>query len=222
MERVKVEKTEPKTEPKIEPKTEPKIEPPWAVTVKRESNVVVSVHPKVSHSGPPWQGPPRVADVPRRPKPVPKQKNPPISTESVRRARKKPALGDDTGSPAQPGWERAPGDIPSQDGRLVSLRNYAAVDTENGRYGLIDRGVQETGIQTLVMHAPKRSDESREDALDCVRPGTVLRVSSTEKAGGRGALRVRFTTPAKYYSPGARVTTLCIGVDASDWQDLMQ
>lgn len=199
-------------------------ERPWAVAVKQEKHGAVSVLPAMmpsDSSRPPWKA---WATTPQalslKPRKGPRQKQAPASIETVKRARKRARLTDDAEPPPVASWEREIGDPASQDGRLISLRNYAAVDSEHGRYGLIDRGVQETGVQTLVMHVPKRTEESC-DALDDVRPGSVLRVSSTLSGGLSGSLRVRFTTPARYYSPGTRITTLCIGVDAADWQDLM-
>ena len=56
--------------------------------------------------------------------------------------------------------------------------------------------------------------------LNQLRPGALLR--ARRLLGGKpGQLRVRYTTPARYYSPGALVTTLAIGVDEADWQSLM-
>lgn len=106
-------------------------------------------------------------------------------------------------------------------GRLVCLKNYAAVDAsdETGEsaecsFGLIDRGPCKQGVRALVMHSKSKK------VMDRIRPGTLLSVQSTAKGGGLGTLRVRYTTPAKYYSPGSRVTTLCVGVDATDWHKL--
>ena len=106
--------------------------------------------------------------------------------------------------------------------RLVRLRNYAAVDAEAGGYGLIDRGVRETGIRSLVMHTPSRRKQGRagQPLLD-VRPGMLLSVRSPLR-GTTARLRVLYTTPARYYSPGQRVTTLSIGVDARDWQAFVE
>jgi hypothetical protein len=102
------------------------------------------------------------------------------------------------------------------------MGNYSAVEAVTGGYGLIDRGSQEVGLQTLIMHTPKsrRKQEGLPDGVG-VRPGSILKVSSTSKGGGTGLLRVRFVTPTRYYSPGTRITTVSIGVDAADWQDLM-
>ncbi len=113
--------------------------------------------------------------------------------------------------------------------RLVCMKNYAAVDAEAGSYGLIDRGVRETGIRTLVMHVPRTRRGARDkrgrllpatNPAGLVRPGTMLRVRPT-MGGPAAKLLVRYTTPARYYSPGQHVTTLCIGVDAADWQGLL-
>jgi hypothetical protein len=103
--------------------------------------------------------------------------------------------------------------------RLVRLRNYAAVDAEAGGYGLIDRGTREAGVRSLVMHTPSRRKLTRGQPSPpmMVRPGTILTVRSPLR-GTTARLRVRYTTPARYYSPGQRVTTLSIGVDARDWQ----
>lgn len=111
-------------------------------------------------------------------------------------------------------WEG--GDDPT--GRLVRLRNYAAVDAEAGGYGLIDRGTREAGVRSLVMHTPSRRKLTRgQPSPPMVRPGTILTVRSPLR-GTTARLRVRYTTPARYYSPGQRVTTLGVGVDARDWQ----
>jgi hypothetical protein len=101
--------------------------------------------------------------------------------------------------------------------RLVSMSNYAAVDAEQGDYGLIDRGIRQTGVRALVMHGRKRARDRRRDPLAAVKPGTILQVFSSVSGCG-GKLRVRYTTPARYYSPGQRVTTMGIGVDERDWR----
>ena len=127
-------------------------------------------------------------------------------------------------------WEEGGADDEQE--RLLCMKNYAAVDAEAGNYGLIDRGVRETGIRTLVMHIPRTRRGARDKRgrllpavapTALVRPGTVLRVRPTMTGGAAaGGLRVRYTTPARYYSPGEHVTSLCVGVDASDWQALLR
>jgi hypothetical protein len=206
-------------------KEEPTGGAPWHVTVKSEKvkkELVTVIKPAPTH---PWGGIVKGEDATVSAKAAVKTDQPPkkrvrghgVSVERVQKARKEEEI--DVTRLAK--WEQEPGDsvaAPEDEGRLVSLKNYAAVEAGTGRYGLIDRGVHETGIQTLLMHTPRRRDTEQEPD---VRPGSILRVSSTAKGGSSGPLRVRFTTPARYYSPGTRVTTLCIGVDAADWEELM-
>jgi len=96
-------------------------------------------------------------------------------------------------------------------------------------YGLIDQGKAQDGVRCLIMHAPpsrRKNGGGADDGgdgdrpTDRVRPGSVLRVHSTAPGGRGGRLRVRFTTPERYYAPGTRVSTLRIGVDAADWESL--
>lgn len=134
-------------------------------------------------------------------------------------------------------------DTPRED-RLVCLKNYAAVGVEyddpsdlqpdlstktnssgwiGSCYGLIDRGTKDGGIRTLLMHSKEHGTPHPRfgrPLLDRVQVGMSLHVHSTVAGGGSGKVRVRFTTPARYYSPGERVTTLTVGVDAADWQSL--
>jgi hypothetical protein len=131
--------------------------------------------------------------------------------------------------------------------RLVCLRNYAAVgidvdaeeptaeprDRKASRkcYGLIDRGqAPEAGVRTLLLHVRggmrKKGKRDGGSIMDTVCPGSILQVYSTSPSSdtgvkGRSLLRVRYTTPARYYSPGEKITTLRLGVDAADWQMLM-
>lgn len=127
---------------------------------------------------------------------------------------------------------------PEEEERLVCLKNYAAIGVDyytddakknehsaattpsrgGGCYGLIDRGARVGGLRMLIMHVKK---EGGRPLLDRVRPGSTLLVQSTLSGGVGGTLRVRYTTPARYYSPGERVTTLAIGVDAASWQSLV-
>lgn len=99
--------------------------------------------------------------------------------------------------------------------RRVSSANYAAVEAGLERYGLIDEGPQPGG-RALLLHARKRCRPAF-GLLNAVRPGTVLQVTRSGRAAG---LRVRATTPARYYSPGSLVTTLEILVDEADWRSL--
>ena len=97
----------------------------------------------------------------------------------------------------------------------VSAPNYAAVEAGLERYGLIDEGKQ-SGGRALLVHVRKRCRPPFL-LLNAVRPGTVLQVKRSSKTA---SLRVRSTTPARYYSPGSLVTTLGILVDEADWRSL--
>jgi hypothetical protein len=91
--------------------------------------------------------------------------------------------------------------------RQVCARNYVA--TCGDEYGVID-----LGGGSLLIHAPPRNRQPWR-TLAAIRPGAVLAVRRRD--GVACQLRVRFTTPARYYSPGSRVTTLAVGVDRADW-----
>jgi hypothetical protein len=150
---------------------------------------------------------------------------PPAATSES--AAQRPGRGIPTYEPKEP--EPQPPDHPRSsptartepsNGRRVSARNYAAVEHTLERYGLIDMGpITSSQQRSLLIHVRRRCRDPFQ-VLNTVRPGTLL----SAKAVGRnrkGDLRVRFTTPARYYSPGAAVTTLIVGVDESDWRSLM-
>lgn len=119
-------------------------------------------------------------------------------TKQVKRARKAP--------------EKTSGRSP----RLLSTKNYAAVDAES-TFGLIPTG-GEMGVQSLIMHA-HRGVQGWESFRE-VRPGAILRV--VRKAGEKPTeLRVRFTTPTRYIPPGAKISCMTIGVDEAEWRSLM-
>ena len=108
----------------------------------------------------------------------------------------------------------------------VCAQNYAAMDAESGAYGLI--GVDASlpapgGVRSLVMHVPRKAQHR--GFLAHVRPGSILKVRRTSRRGQPDPpiqeLRVRFTTPARYYGPGSNVTTLGIGVDEAEWQGVL-
>jgi hypothetical protein len=98
-------------------------------------------------------------------------------------------------------------------------RNYAAVDAKRESYGLIDQGTVDAGTRTMVMHVKRR--QTAWDVLNVVKPGSILAAKSRSGRGSPTPLRVRFTTPNKYYSPGCKVTSMTIGIDEADWQSLM-
>jgi hypothetical protein len=129
---------------------------------------------------------------------------------------------------APPRWDQRPGQHALEVSRSsrplvsrpppvkhVSARNYAAVEAGLERYGLIDEG-QQSGGRALLIHVRKRCRPPFL-LLNAVRPGTVLQVKRSSKTA---KLRVRSTTPARYYSPGSLVTTLEILVDEADWRSL--
>ena len=102
--------------------------------------------------------------------------------------------------------------------RLVSAQNYAATEAGAERYGLIDTGPCSQG-RSLIVHVRKNLVAWR--VLNPIRPGAILRVRPISEPGGKPTeLRVRYTTPAGYFSPGKKVSTLAIGVDESDWRSL--
>ncbi len=106
---------------------------------------------------------------------------------------------------------------PSPPRKHVSSRNYAAVEAGLERFGLIDEGPQNAG-RALLIHVRKRCRPPFL-LLNAVRPGTVLHVRRKGQTG-LTLLRIRSTTPARYYSPGAQVTTLSVLVDEADWRSL--
>lgn len=190
---------------------------PWAMQAvirpsKRDRTRVLvrvePVHPPKQEN--PWEPPRRQQEEPRterqRPAPPPQQHAPPPWEDRP----------DATAPPKATAGGAGPS--PDKPQKQVCARNYAAVEDGLERYGLIDMGARPTG-RSLLVHARKRCRPSY-SLLNAVRPGTVLRARPA--GGGQPAtLRVRYTTPARYYSPGALVTTLAVGVDEADWQSLM-
>jgi len=98
-------------------------------------------------------------------------------------------------------------------------RTYAAFEAERGEYGLIDRGEMDTGETQILLLKVARGTKEPWRVLERIRPGETMTVRR-----GKGQppvpLRVRYTTPARYYPPGRKVTSLAVGVDASDWRAL--
>jgi hypothetical protein len=101
----------------------------------------------------------------------------------------------------------------------IGAQNYAAVESKRGEYGLIDMGLAGSA-RSLVVHASSRKTPDVWRVLNAVRPGCRLLVRPVT-GGPACSLRVRYTTPARYYSPGAKVTSLAIAVDDTDWASLM-
>ncbi len=74
--------------------------------------------------------------------------------------------------------------------------------------------------RSLLIHVPPKNRMPWK-TLGAIRPGCMLTVKPVAGRGAAQQLRVRFTTPARYYSPGSRVTTLAVAVDRADWECLM-
>ena len=102
---------------------------------------------------------------------------------------------------------------------MLSVKNYVAVDPSREVFGLIDQGLSDTGTRSLIMHL--RRGQLPWEIFGAVKPGGVLPVIAKSGRGGTIPLHVRFTTPAMYYAPGRKMTSMTIGVDETDWQSLM-
>lgn len=186
---------------------------PWAMQAvvappnKAEPPVLVRVEPvRPPKREFPWEAQrPSPQRAVNPPPPRPQQHGPPAWVE--------PGPTERAEAPASEGRRK---DTPGTD-RRVCARNYAAVEHDAQRYGLIDMGAQSSG-RALLVHTRKKCRPAH-TLLNTIRPGALLLAS---RPGGQPQrLRVRYTTPARYYSPGALVTTLAIGVDEADWQSLM-
>lgn len=157
------------------------------------------------------------------------QRKDPHGHVRVPRWRRMPAAEPEEESPAAPKPDIKPsprGPKPrkasqAQDNHnfLVCARNYAAVDARRESYGLIDQGLVDAGTRTMIMHV--RRGQPAWDILNTVRPGSILAARSKSGRGSPTPLRVRFTTPTKYISPGCKFSTMTVGVDEMDWQSLM-
>lgn len=210
--------------------SEPPPIPPWAtrvVTVKKEDpgkqDAVpgITIVPARPPSSAPWVVPDFVPVMPRDIESARQRELPPIPEPQAqrdeaeaphrsRKQRRKPAKH----SPEPP--PRMWGENVSS---MLCVKNYEAVDPSREVYGLINQGLSDTGTRTLIMHV--RRGQVPWVVFGGVRPGGVLPVIAKSGRGGTTSLRVRFTTPAKYYSPGRKVTSMTIGVDEMDWQSLM-
>jgi hypothetical protein len=103
--------------------------------------------------------------------------------------------------------------------RWICPQNYAAMEASAKNYGLIPMGV-EKGVRTLIMHVPR--GKIAWEVFQHVQPGGTLQVVKGRKGGKNWkTLGVRFTSPARYFPPGVKVSCLTIGVDDTEWQSLM-
>lgn len=169
----------------------PPKETPWAVRVVKDKQ-------------PPKKKRDRPADgqikavVPRhQPKPVPWAPPSPPSSPEPERSREQPR-------PPRP--RKTP-------------KKYVATEAVDGRFGIIDPlEPGAPGEKVVLAHVPRRIKAPWE-VLAQIRPGETLTVRATPK-GQPASLRVRFTTPARYHSPGQKVCTLRLGVDEADWRAL--
>lgn len=207
----------------------PKPLPPWAVRPEivvtrkpeepggRDAVETVRIVPAVPERAAPWSRPdaiPAPALAPGDPgttplPPVPPQETIPDSEEKWKRKQ------------AHAG--AAAGPIIPQDREykypLLQAANYAAVDPKGKVYGLIDAGLSDAGTRALIMHVRKKLRSY--PVFEKIRPGELLPASSRSRRGGTTLLRVRYTTPTRYYTPGSKVSCMTVGVDEADWQSLV-
>lgn len=229
-----VVKQEPVTEEELRVKNEPlgPADAPWAMRAvtlppkRTRPRVIVRIEPvHAPKQEAPWQQAPAQEPPPgASPRPARKwRQREPTHPGPPREAQHAPPRWEDrqdqrkTDPRAKQEAQASIGEGPSSAPRICA-RNYAAVEEGLERYGLIDMGVR-SGGRDLLIHVRKRCRPPFQ-LLNQVRPGALLR--ARRLLGGQpGQLRVRYTTPARYYSPGALVTTLAIGVDEADWQSLI-
>ena len=208
--------------PKVKPEPGVEVTPlgppdtPWAMRVVVKKEHLVRVEPERKPRLKPWPSPPRVEPVPAPPPHVEPAPPPRVHAGQPRPPEHGPPSWREEAAHKGATIETTPDIKASQARRLVTARNYAAIEHGQERYGLIDSGAAGPARELIVHVRKKFGDPFR--VLNGIRAGSVL----TAKRGARqGQLRVRFTTPARYYSPGCPVTTLNIGVDETDWQSLM-
>ena len=108
--------------------------------------------------------------------------------------------------------QRAAKRAEAREQEATELASYAAVDWD-GTYGVIDTGVSERGVRELIAHS--------RNGIFSFRPGDVVRLISVGPRR-RSGLRVMFTTPARYYAPGRRVTSIRMGVNDREWGELVR
>jgi hypothetical protein len=206
----------------VPPKQEPVKREEATARIKRESPEDVRVVPETPDRAAPWRRP----DIVPTPQPGAPAALPPAPQEET--AEDGESGQEETPPQMDPKWSkparkrRGPRTAPDStefNTSLLRAANYAAVDPSRGIYGLIDQGLSDPGTRALIMHIlPKRDAWP---VLEKIRPGTLLPAISKSGRGGRTALRVRYTTPTKYFSPGCKVSSVTVGVDEADWQSLV-
>jgi hypothetical protein len=218
-----------KAEPadRIQPDMPASLIPPWAVKVVSRRKQGRAVEPVIPKDEAPWkqQVEPASSDGQPRWYDGAEQDAPPSNKpKRERRARGEPTVKRARGGmrtwkpPATTGRGTKANQALASTVQLCS-RNYAAVDAKRESYGLIDQGMVDAGTRTMVIHVKRR--QIAWDVLNVVKPGSILAAKSRSGRGSPTPLRVRFTTPNKYYSPGCKVTSMTIGIDEADWQSLM-
>ena len=103
---------------------------------------------------------------------------------------------------------------------LLCAKNYAAVEAGREAFGLIDQGVTRAGVRAVLIHV-RRATRPPWAILNGIRVGSTIMALKTKKGSVPSPLRVRFTTPSRYYTPSAKITSMLIGVNEVDWQSLM-
>jgi hypothetical protein len=226
------------------PPPAPKIIPPWAVkpelVVKREAEPggrpveIVRIVPVVPSNVAPWSRPEAVP-------PAPSESNraaggasvvlPPVAPAEPPSDHPAAAEGDEE----EEQWlkrhygnyhihhtralREMPGSRPFPSNVMLQAKNYAAVDPSRKVYGLIDRGRADAATRLLIMHVCSKHKSF--PVFQNVRPGELLPAVSKSNRGGTTLLRVRYITPAQYYAPGVKVSSMAVGVDEADWQSLV-
>lgn len=128
--------------------------------------------------------------------------------------------------PGQKEMQEMMASINSQDSpwsHLLRVQNYAAMEASFGNFGLIPMGV-EKGMRSLIVHVPRGKQSYY--VFQNIRPGGTIRVVRScnvphRRKNDPQTLHVRYTTPTKYFPPGAKLSCLTIGVDDAEWQSLM-
>ena len=208
----------------VAPKQEPvKRGEEAAARVKRERPEDVRIVPETPDRAAPWRRPETIP----APQPSAPAALPPAPQDTTPEDAEKEEE-DETPNPIDPKWSkparkrRGPRTAPDStefNTSLLRAANYSAVDPSRGVYGLIDQGLSDPGTRALIMHILPKKDAW--PVLEKVRPGTLLPAISKSGRGGRTTLRVRYTTPTKYFSPGCKVSSVTVGVDEADWQSLV-
>lgn len=98
---------------------------------------------------------------------------------------------------------------PPEPDHKTRASNYTSVEV-NGLYGLIEQGDATDKDRDMIAHMPRWV---KGHSLD-IKPGDIIEVASVDSDNKKrkNLLLVTYTTPNKYYAPGARVSTLKLGV----------